>query len=84
MGDLGLVGLGFYVWMGWQLWQHLKKRRGWETAAARAALVMAGILGMLYSWLEEPGFALTVALIVGLALNTSENQHGSVEGFGRP
>ncbi len=84
LGDLGLVGLGFYVWMGWQLWQHLKKRRGWETAAARAALVMAGILGMLYSWLEEPGFALTVALIVGLALNTSENQHGSVEGFGRP
>jgi hypothetical protein len=84
LGDLGLVGLGFYVWMGWQLWKHTKKRRGWEAAAARAALVMAGILGTIYSWLEEPGFTLMVALIVGLALNVSENQHASVENLARP
>jgi hypothetical protein len=82
-GDLGLVGLGLYLWMASQLWLHLKTYRRWETAAARAALVMAGALGMMFNWLEEPGFTLMVALIVGLALIARENQHVSVEGFGR-
>jgi hypothetical protein len=67
LGDLGLLGLGFYLWMACTLW-HCLKGREWQTAVAKSALLMSCLLGVIYSWLEEPAFTLLVALVVGLAL----------------
>ncbi len=69
LGDLGLIGLGLYLWMSWTLWRHLQTiRRRWQTAAAKSGLLMASLLGVIYSWLEEPAFTLLAALVVGLGL----------------
>ncbi len=78
-GDLGLVGLSVFVWMSWILWRHLKGRRRWEVGAARAVLVMAGLLAAVYSWLEEPGFTLLVALIVAAGLIASMEEDPSAK-----
>ena len=67
-GDLGLVGIGLYLWMGYVLWRNLKAGHGWKSAAAKSILIMACLLGISYSWLEEPGFTLTSALAVSLGL----------------
>jgi hypothetical protein len=66
LGDLGLAGIGIFLWTFWKLWVSLRARRGWKAATARAVLLMMIILACLYSWLEEPGFTLIAALIVGL------------------
>jgi len=84
LGDLGLVGLALYLWMSWKLWHNLKGCRKWEIGVAKAVLVMAGLLGGMYSWLEEPGFTLTVALIVGLGLIASGEQDASAKDHNRP
>lgn len=69
IGDLGIIGVGIYLWMGWKLWQATKQGiSSWEDSVARASLLLAGLLGFISVWLEEPGFMLTVAIIVGLAL----------------
>ena len=83
LGDLGLLGLGLYLWMSWRLWRHLKQCRG-EVAAAKPVLVMAGILGIMYSWLEEPVFTLMTALVVGLGIIASKERNGSIQNLDRP
>jgi len=77
-GDLGLIGLGLYLWLSWQVWRNLKGSYQWEVNAAKSVLVMVGILGGMYSWLEEPGFTLTGAVIVGLGLIASQRGESSV------
>jgi hypothetical protein len=73
LGDLGLIGIGLYLWMSWMLWHHLKTSRHWQMAAAKSVLLMTSLLGIFYSWLEEPTFTLLAALVVGLGLTvTSE------------
>ena len=47
------------------LWRNLGKVATWQAAAAQGVMVMAGFLGFIFSWLEEPGFMLIVALVVG-------------------
>ena len=79
LGDLGLVGLGLYLWMSWKVWRHLQGSDRWPVAAAKSSLVMAGLLGGLYSWLEEPGFTLLAALIAGLGLMASHNREATSE-----
>lgn len=68
LGDLGLLGVGVYVWMAFRLWGATRGRLDWQASSARGILLMAGLLGGLYSWLEEPGFTLVVGAVVGLAL----------------
>jgi hypothetical protein len=66
LGDLGLAGLGVFAWTLAAVWVTLRARTGWEPAAARAALLMMILLAFIYSWLEEPGYTLTTALVIGL------------------
>ena len=39
---------------------------------------MIGLLGVIYSWLEEPGFTFLIALVVGLGLLTNTKRTTSV------
>ncbi|HVX65404.1 MAG TPA: hypothetical protein VHA11_02315 [Bryobacteraceae bacterium] len=68
MGDLGLAGLLLYLALNWKLWRALGRQGSWAAAAGKGGLVMAGLLGFVFSWLEEPGFTLLVAAVIGLAL----------------
>ena len=77
-GDLGFPGIGIYIWICTWLWKNMPRGHSWEAAAARAVMVMAGVLGFLFSWLEEPGFMLTVALVVALGLVSGKKHIGSV------
>jgi hypothetical protein len=67
-GDLGLAGLGLYAWTAWRIWHELRTRDGWQPRVAKSVLLMCALLGALFSWLEEPGFTLLAALVVGLGL----------------
>ncbi|MBW1975514.1 MAG: hypothetical protein JRI58_08160 [Deltaproteobacteria bacterium] len=83
-GDLGLVGLFLYLWMSWKLWHALKGYTRWEAAIAKAVMVMSGLLGAMYSWLEEPGFTLVVATVVGLGVTACKEEDDSVQDPERP
>jgi len=78
LGDLGLVGLGLYIWMCWRIWHRLKSPAGWQSCVARGVLLMCGLLSVMFSWLEEPGFTLPAALIVGLGLITEAAPDGTL------
>jgi hypothetical protein len=67
-GDLGPAGLGIYLWMTFTLWRAVHGRRDWESGVMKGAFLMAAFLAVIYSWLEEPGFMLMIALIAGLAI----------------
>jgi hypothetical protein len=41
-------------------------------------MIMTGLLGGIYSWLEEPGFTFPIALIVGLGLLANDRMTASV------
>ncbi len=67
-GDLGLAGLGIYLWMGVSVWKGIGSRAAWQARLARTVLLMCGLLGFMFSWLEEPGFMMPAALVAGLGL----------------
>ena len=69
LGDLGPIGLAIYLWMIVKVWRAASGTRMWETSTMKGALLMAALLAVIYSWLEEPGFTLVLALIMGLALH---------------
>jgi hypothetical protein len=71
-GDFGLLGVAVYLWLCWTLWRSQRVRRTWMGSMGRAMLVMMGLLGAIYSWLEEPGYTLVVALAVAASILEAE------------
>ena len=82
LGDLGLAGLTAFAWMQVMLWGNLRRRFGWEQSAARAVILMMMLLAFVYSWLEEPGFTMTAALVIGLGCLAGERGRDSLRGEG--
>jgi hypothetical protein len=68
LGDLGIVGVAAYLWMLWMSWEIAGRQCGWLSSSARGSLIALVALGGVYTWLEEPGFTLLVALLVALTL----------------
>jgi hypothetical protein len=83
-GDLGLTGLLIYLWMCWRIWRSLGDISMWQSGAAKSAFIMTGLLGGIYSWLEEPGFTFPIALIVGLALIENAKAMASRQKYSEP
>jgi hypothetical protein len=77
LGDLGLAGLAQYLWVVWSVWRHLKPIGMWQVQVARSVLLMSVLLGLLYSWLEEPSFMVPAALMIGLGLTHSQQARAS-------
>jgi len=73
LGDLGIAGVALYLWIGYLLWRASRTDGGWRAGVSRASLLMAGLLGGLYSWLEEPGYTLVAATVIGLAVIAAED-----------
>jgi hypothetical protein len=68
LGDLGCIGVLFYLSMSRAIWAGLSRTRNWRSGSSKGAIVMTALLGGVYVWLEEPGFTLVVAMMTGLAL----------------
>jgi hypothetical protein len=74
IGDVGPIGLAVYVMLGWTIWRTIRGATGWRPVVAQSAIVMSVLLGGIYSWLEEPGFTLLVAFILGLTIIDSSGE----------
>lgn len=60
-GDLGLLGAGVYAYMGYVVWSQLCHK-----PLSQFLLLNVLILGFVYTQVEEPGFMLAVAFVIGL------------------
>jgi len=54
-----------------RVWRRLRFAGDWKASLAKAVMVMGGLLSFFYSWLEEPGFTLPAAMVVGLGLGSA-------------
>lgn len=61
-GDLGLLGLGSYLCLTYLVWQNFAL-----DTSLRITLLAIVVLGFIFTQLEEPGYMLSIALILGLA-----------------
>lgn len=61
-GDIGLVGLSAYLYMAYLVWRNF----GLDNSL-RVTLLATVILGFIFTHLEEPGYMLSVSLLLGLA-----------------
>lgn len=60
-GDLGLIGLGAYFYMAFLVWHYVC-----ITDVSKYFLLTVFVFGSIFSQLEEPGYTLFVASMVGL------------------
>lgn len=60
-GDLGFLGLGVYLYLGYLVWSKLCK-----DDLSKFLLLNVVVVGLIFSQMEEPGFMLFTALIIGL------------------
>jgi len=60
-GDLGLLGLATYLWLGWLVWQKLCL-----DDFSKFLLLTIVVNGLILSQMEEPGYMLYIAMIIGL------------------
>jgi len=67
-GDLGISGLAIYIWVLVVLWKALSESSSKYAIGSKGILLMAVILGLVYSWLEMPEFMITCVSYITLGL----------------
>jgi hypothetical protein len=60
-GDLGLLGLGAYLYIAVVVWRYVC-----VTDTSKYLILTAFVFGMVFSQLEEPGYTLIVSSMIGL------------------
>ncbi len=60
-GDIGLVGLGSYLYLGFITWSFLGK-----DDFSRFLILNVVVIGFILTQMEEPGYMLTVASLIGM------------------
>ena len=60
-GDLGMLGLGTYLYLGWVVWHYLCP----DDLSKFLLLSVAGF-GLVFTQMEEPGFMLYSAFLIGI------------------
>ncbi|MGH8874250.1 MAG: hypothetical protein ACRDVM_03225, partial [Acidimicrobiia bacterium] len=73
-GDLGTLGLLAYAALWW-LPMRVASRSDTEKLGVRVLVVFSVCLGLLFNWLEEPQYVLTVGLLIGAAIATGVPMH---------
>ena len=71
-GDFGLLGLLIYSWLGFQIWSASSGLPGYYRGIVSGALLSGLVLGVVYSWLEEPGYTLPLAALCAVACVAGE------------
>jgi hypothetical protein len=64
-GDLGLLGVGAYLYLWWVTWQKICVDQ-----FSKFLVLNMLMFGGIFSWLEEPGYMLFVISIIGLQWQT--------------
>ena len=67
-GDLGFLGLGAYLWLGWIVWHHICLNN-----ICRFLVLTVFVFGLIFSQMEEPGYMLSVAAIIALQWHENQN-----------
>lgn len=60
-GDLGILGLGTYFYMAFIVWRYVC-----VSALSKYLMLTVFVFGLIFSQLEEPGYSLFVASMIGL------------------
>lgn len=60
-GDLGVLGLGAYLFLTYLVWQYFGLNN-----AIKIILLSILVLGFIFTQMEEPGYMLSIAMIIGL------------------
>ena len=60
-GDLGLAGLAAYFFLAYTVWRYICK-----DDCSKILVLSIFVFGLIFSQLEEPGYMLTIAAILGL------------------
>ncbi|HEX7119990.1 MAG TPA: hypothetical protein VF212_14450 [Longimicrobiales bacterium] len=66
-GDLGLLGLALYTLTGLAIWRAGSRLERSPANSVRITLMFTSGLGVVFSYLEEPGLMLAAAAWIGLA-----------------
>lgn len=61
-GDLGLIGLATYLFLAYLVWQHFALDN-----SLKITLLTISILGFVFTQTEEPGYMVSIALLLGIA-----------------
>ncbi len=61
-GDLGILGIAAYLFFSYLTWQNF----GLDDSL-KVTLLTVFVMGFIFTQMEEPGFMLSIALIIGLA-----------------
>ena len=58
-GDLGLLGVGAYLYLWFLVWRQCPDN------LSKFLLITVLVFGGIFSWLEEPGYMLFIAILIG-------------------
>ena len=61
-GDLGLLGLGSYLYLGYLVWKYF----GLDSTL-KVTLLSVVVMGLIFTQMEEPGYMLSIAYVLGLS-----------------
>lgn len=61
-GDLGIFGLGAYLSLAYLTWQHFC-----QNDFLKVTVLAVFVLGFIFTQMEEPGFMLSIAFMLGLS-----------------
>ena len=61
-GDIGLVGLGAYMYLTYLVWQHF----GLDNSI-KITLLSILVMGFIFTQIEEPGYMLSISMLLGIA-----------------
>jgi hypothetical protein len=68
-GDLGFIGLGVYLYLAFLVWHYFCK-----DDISRFILLTVFAFALIFSQLEEPGYMLSIASIIGLQWQENKQQ----------
>jgi hypothetical protein len=60
-GDLGLLGLAVYLYLGFVVWRYLCTDN-----LSQFFLLSIAVFGLIFSQMEEPGYMLSITFMIGL------------------
>lgn len=67
-GDLGIIGLVSYIYLWFLVWRNIC-----ADDLSRFYLLTVFVFGIVFSWMEEPGYMLFVTSLIGLQWQKHQN-----------
>ena len=75
--DVGIVGCLAYAWLGVTVWRSMNDRLPLQQRLGKSLLLFALVLGLLFTWLDEPGFSVFLAVTLASLSTTHVGETAS-------